>query len=89
MTHLLRGGHIDTPERIRRGLRPHPSLALDKPDIEGQVTIENRGRHNDVCHFVDHYRRVSKRFLSPRGAAKFYIGWEFHLPGDLDGWKVV
>ncbi len=29
LTHLLRGGHIDMPERIRRGLWPHPPLRLD------------------------------------------------------------
>lgn len=115
MSYLLRGGHISMPERIRRGLWPHPpikinevvthleeiikkekwfpgtieEMGLDSPEIEGQMTIENKGNHHYVCHFADHYRRVTKRFLSPKGAAKFYLRWALHLPGDLDGWKII
>jgi hypothetical protein len=28
MTHLLRGGNIDMPERIQRGIWPHPPIPL-------------------------------------------------------------
>jgi hypothetical protein len=27
-------------------------------------------------------------FLTARGAARHYLRWELHLPGDLDGWTV-
>jgi len=74
MTNLLRGGHIEMPERIRRGLWRHPpikikelfnnpvglsekeswfpgtieEMGLDTPDIEGQITIENKGNNKFV-----------------------------------------
>jgi galactose-1-phosphate uridylyltransferase len=28
-------------------------------------------------------------FSSPQEAARHYLKWELHLPGDLDGWKVI
>src|SRR4030067_3677293 len=115
MTYLLRGGHIDMPERIRSGLWPHPpikvkevlnhlvgviqkdswfpetieEMGLDTPDVEGQMTIENKGNNKFVCHFADHYKHVKKNFGSANAAAKFYVKWALHLPGNLDGWKII
>jgi hypothetical protein len=28
-------------------------------------------------------------FANARGAALHYLNWDLHLPGDLDGWKVL
>jgi len=30
-----------------------------------------------------------KVFTLPEDAAKWYLKWALHLPGDLDGWKVT
>jgi hypothetical protein len=60
-------------------------------------TIERQGSHRYV------YRSAAARSLSPatlnksvetifssaRDAAVHYLKWDLHLPGDLDGWKVV
>ena len=32
---------------------------------------------------------TEKVFASLTGAARHYLKWDMHLPGDLDGWKVV
>lgn len=31
---------------------------------------------------------TEKVFSNPAEAAAFYLKWDLHLPGDLDGWKV-
>ena len=33
--------------------------------------------------------QTKKIFLTPEGAARYYLKWDLNLPGDLDGWKVV
>jgi hypothetical protein len=30
-----------------------------------------------------------KTFNTSLDAAKYYLKWDLHLPGDLDGWKVI
>jgi hypothetical protein len=30
-----------------------------------------------------------KVFRSAKAAARYYLKWDLHLPGDLDGWRVV
>ena len=33
--------------------------------------------------------KTKKKFKDADKAIREYLYWEFHLPGDLDGWKVV
>ncbi len=33
--------------------------------------------------------RGERTFGTAAEAASFYLRWELHLPGDLDGWKVI
>jgi hypothetical protein len=28
-------------------------------------------------------------FSSAEDVARYYLKWDLHLPGDLDGWKVI
>lgn len=32
---------------------------------------------------------IERSFDNADDAARFYLKWDLHLPGDLDGWKVV
>jgi hypothetical protein len=31
---------------------------------------------------------AERRCISAMAAARLYLKWDLHLPGDLDGWKV-
>jgi hypothetical protein len=32
---------------------------------------------------------IERVFSSAGHAARYYLKWDLHLPGDLDGWKVI
>lgn len=34
-------------------------------------------------------KSAERTFSDPTSAAEFYLKWELHLPGSLDGWPVV
>jgi hypothetical protein len=119
---LLSGGHYDVPERIIRGIWPHPPLRFDdlvehlsqiistrhwfpherKAHTRGEA-VNEFGVLERVApdHFIYHAHRgyahdpftiaesCSKSFSSARDAARYYLKWSLHLPGDLDSWKVV
>ena len=122
LTFLLRGGHLNMPERIKRGLWPHPPLKYSevvrhlarvlesekwfphewKPVISGKPiweggVIERKTRWLYVYRTQRHHPiapnvlagQAKKIFISPKAAARYYLKWDLHLPGDLDGWKVV
>ena len=122
LTMLLRGEHVSMPERIARGVWPHPPLTSSEilahltkllhqrrwfprewqPHREGEPvneggTIERQGPGRYVyrarrahplrpCVLADSTERV---FSSAEGAARHFLKWDLHLPGDLDGWKVL
>jgi len=122
LTILLRGEHINMPERIARGLWPHPPLSFSEilahlarllqqhrwfprewqshregePVNEGG-TIERQGLERYVyrairAHPIQPYilaDNTERVFSSAEDAARHYLKWDLHLPGDLDGWKVV
>ncbi len=122
LTTLLRGGHINMPERIERGLWPHPPLRFSEilshltrllrqhrwfprewqPHCEGEPvneggTIERQGLDRYVyraarAHPIQPYilaESTERVFSSAEGAARYFLKWDLHLPGDLDGWKVI
>ncbi len=81
----------------REGSFPGPWQPHERgqPVREGGV-IERRGplrylyraqRHfaTDPYSVAEVYQR---RFLSAVAAARYYLRWDLHLPGDLDGWRV-
>jgi hypothetical protein len=76
-----------------REFRPH----VEGETVDERIVIERRGRHHFVCHAQRGWairptvlaEEAHRRFLSARRAAKYFLTWEHHLPGDLDGWKVV
>jgi hypothetical protein len=122
LTILLRGEHINMPERIARGLWPHAPLSFSEvlahltnllhqyrwfprewqPHREGAPvseggTIERQGPERYVyrtarahpiqpCVLAETTERI---FSSAESAARHFLKWDLHLPGDLDGWKVV
>jgi len=121
LTFVLRGGHVSMPDRIARGLWPHPSLRFHQlarvvarlvkqqgafprawqPHLPGHAVveggvIERRGPLAYVYRAQRHqatdpYRLAEvtqRRFLSALAAARHYLRWDLHLPGDLDGWRV-
>jgi hypothetical protein len=71
---------------------PLPTTAGTAPDY---VIIEHRGFANYLVHSQSSNAwggvagRGCRRFFRPQAAARFYLKWGLHLPGDLDGWKVV
>jgi hypothetical protein len=119
---LVSGGHLDMPERLRRGLWPHPPLKLTEvveivadcisrsewfpcswqPAEEGKPVHEGGTiQQIDPRHFLYRAQRahplrprvlaetVETEFSTAEGAARHFIKWDLHLPGDLDGWKVI
>lgn len=122
LTFLLRGGHINMPDRLSRGLWPHAPLSFSevfdhlsmlleankwfprewRPHREGnpvdeRATIErlDDGRYVyrqaraypvQPCNLAESTERF---FHSAQDAARYFLRWDLHLPGDLDGWKVV
>ena len=65
--------------------------------VDERIVIQRLGPHRFVCHA----RRAQaiaptvlaeeshRRFISAHRAADYFLHWEHHLPGDLDGWNVV
>lgn len=61
------------------------------------VLVERKRHGRYVCHCEradplvpsQVAERTERAFGSAEGAARFYLRWGLHLPGDLDGWKVV
>lgn len=110
------------PERIERGLWPHPPLKLTEvvevvahcisnaewfprpwqPAEEGKPVHEG-GTVQRISPGRFVYRAQRAHPLDPRAlaetvetafptaerAARHFIKWDLHLPGDLDGWKVI
>jgi len=121
LTILLRGEHLDMPDRIERGIWPHPPLAFEEVvkhlaavlaveqwfPFERRETEPNRAmdewpvvERREPNLFIGHAQnshpsdpalvlaRGQKSFRTPEDAARWYLRWALHLPGDLDGWKV-
>jgi hypothetical protein len=122
LTTLLRGQHINMPERVARGMWPHPPLHLAdvlahltkllhqhkwfprewQPHSEGKPvneggTIERQESDQYVYRAVRAHplhphvsaQNTEQLFSSAEDAARYYLKWDLHLPGDLDGWKVI
>ena len=61
------------------------------------VLVERQRHGRYVCHCEranplvrsQVAERTEMAFSSAEDAARFYLRWGLHLPGDLDGWKVV
>ncbi len=122
LTLLLRGEHISMPDRIDRGLWPHPPIKFsdvsdqlarvlqrerwfprewhphlqDQPVYEGGI-IERKGQNKYVYRTARAWpsnpfvtaETTEKAFGNAQDAAAHYLKWDLHLPGDLDGWKVI
>jgi len=62
---------------------------------EGVVIQNKKGKF--ICHSLAYSaygspmvsKKSKKIFRSSKEAARFYLEWDLHLPGDLDGWKVI
>lgn len=122
LTLLLRGGHINMPDRIAGGLWPHPPLRFSEVlDHLGRLLEENKWfprewhQHKDgdpvderaTIERLDTggyvYRSARAYATQPsvlaetgehvfpraRDAAGYFLKWDLHLPGDLDGWRVI
>jgi hypothetical protein len=122
LTYLLRGGHVNMPDRLARGLWPHLPLTFSEvlthltklieqntwfprewqahhegESVNESATIERQAPDRYVyraarSHPVQSYalaESTERVFSSPQEVARHYLKWELHLPGDLDGWKVI
>ena len=122
LTSLLRGGHISMPDRVNRGLWPHPPMKLSDllnhlatilrrkrwfprewhPHLAGQPVYEGGviERKAPAIYFYRAARAwpsnpfvtaevTEKIFSDAEQVAAFYLKWDLHLPGNLDGWKVI
>ena len=109
------------PERIHRGIWPHPPLSFSevlahltkllsqqrwfprewRPHREGECvheggTIERQGLVRYVYRAARAHpaqpqvvaESTERVFCSAEDAARYFLKWDLHLPGDLDGWKV-
>ena len=60
------------------------------------VVIHNKGG-TYICHSLQYSAfgapiisdKQEQSFDTPREAVDFYLKWDMHLPGDMDGWKVT
>jgi hypothetical protein len=122
LTLLLRGEHINMPQRIARGQWPHPPLRFSEvllqltklldqnrwfprewrahregESVDERGTIERqrpdryvyraaRAHPIQPCILADSVEHV---FSGAEDAARYFLKWSLHLPGDLDGWKVI
>jgi hypothetical protein len=67
-----------------------------EPVYEGGA-IERRSSFRYVYHWQRSHplnpcllaEQGDKVFGSAKAAARHYLKWDLHLPGDLDGWKVI
>jgi len=69
---------------------PSARPSADSP-AEG-VFIERRGPNEFVCiarRTFPTLEETERPFGRAEDAASFYLGSYLHLPGDLDGWKVI
>jgi hypothetical protein len=122
LTFLLKHGHLDQQELLKRGVHPSRPLKFNdvvnhlakvlqnerwfprywEPEAEGEaiyegIIIERKLPFLFVCHVQRHSpmnpallaERKSRIFFSPKSVARFYLKFDFGLPGNLDGWKVV
>jgi hypothetical protein len=113
---------MSMPERIDRGLWPHPPLRFSEvvqhltsilkrerwfprewyPHTRGEVVHEGGViERKDPGKYVYRTARaqatnpyalaevIEKVFRTPEDAARHYLVWDLHLPGNLDGWKVI
>lgn len=76
---------------------PRPWSSAEAGAAVADVTvIEQRGPSEFLVHFqrsgpsgLTVAEQGQREFQKAEYAAAFYLKWELHLPGDLDGWKVV
>lgn len=75
----------------RRWQTPKPGEAIDETG-----TIEKRDSHyiyravrSNPLNPTEVADEVETVFESAEAAIRHYLKWDLHLPGDLDGWKVV
>ena len=122
LTFLLKHGHLDQQELLKRGIDPYQSLkyadVVDhlakvlqtekwfprywEPESAGQaihemIIVERKLPFLFICHIQRHspldptllVERKRRLFFSAGSAARFYLKYDFGLPGNLDGWKVI
>ena len=122
LTFLLKHGHLDQQELLKRGIDPYQSLkyadVVDhlakvlqtekwfprywEPESAGQaihemIIVERKLPFLFICHIQRHspldptslIERQRRIFFSAKSVARFYLKYDFGLPGNLDGWKVV
>jgi hypothetical protein len=75
-----------------------PKMPANENDAidEGSV-IERQSSEKFIYHRQRHQahdphilaEEIHKEFKSAEEVAKYYLKWDLHLPGDLDGWKVI
>jgi hypothetical protein len=53
---------------------------------DGYIYRSQRAAPLDPSALAETHER---RFESAEEAAAHYLRWDLHLPGDLDGWKVI
>src|ERR1700726_662431 len=115
---LLRGGHMNMPERVARGLWPHPPLRFSEvlahlaklldqhrwfppewnphregaPVNEGGTVERLRPDRYVYCATRAHpiqpqvvAQSTERVFSNAEDAARYFLTWDMHLPGDLDG----
>jgi len=118
---LLCGQHLSMPDRLARGVWPHPPLQYSDlvhhlaELLRREVSFPRPWRSHEpgrVVHdggviercgdkFLYRWQRANpvnplvlaehseRTFESAEEAASHYLTSDLHLPGDLDGWKVI
>lgn len=54
--------------------------------VNGYVYRSQRAAATNPCALAE---KIERTFTNAQDAASHYLKWDLHLPGDLDGWKVI
>jgi len=122
LTFLLKHGHLDQQELLKRGIHSYQPLKYAdvvnhlakvlknekwfprywEPEAEGDaiyegIIVERKLPFLFICHVQHHSpmdptllaERKSRVFFLASSVARFYLKFDFGLPGNLDGWQVI
>jgi hypothetical protein len=73
-------------EEHRSGSAVHEGICVQRKASDRFVCFAQRARADAPRVLA---QKSETTFRTPREAAEFYLKWELHLPGNLDGWAVV
>jgi hypothetical protein len=70
----------------REGEPVHEGGTIERQELDRYTYRAARAHPSQPRVLAENAERV---FSSAEDAARYFLNWDLHLPGDLDGWKVI